>query len=401
MSRRLSRFVKGSFGAHHDIPRQVPVPAQQKQNKHVMASTKTEYPRPDFERSALRWESLNGPWDFLFDDLDSGLAQAWHHGGLPSHAPTQDKPSPKRTIQVPFVFQSPASGIDERGVHQVLWYERSIEDVRNSEEIAEGYKLLVRFGAVDWHAKVWLDGQYIGEHQGGHVPFDLDLTDAMRLDSSSSRRLTVRVFDSAYDLTQPRGKQFWGPKPESIWYTPSSGIWQPVWLESVPSARIVDGSYGTILRSNDIDRGILDARVCVSGRSVGRPLAIEIQSSLGGLVIGSGRKDLPRDEDFVRFFELNMRLSREQIDRLPSGFRQGVDGEVHWKSGVALWSPECPFLYDLTIRLLEPSNGCIDEIRTTVGMRSLNWTTGDGTFRLNGKPYFQALFLDQGYWPER
>lgn len=262
--------------------------------------------------------------------------------------------------------------------------------------------MLLRFGAVDYHAKVWLDGQFVGEHRGGHVPFDLDLTEAAQLISRSSCRLTIRVFDSAYDLAQPRGKQFWGPQPESIFYTPSSGIWQSVWLESVPPARIVDGSYGTIIKSNEIERGILDARICVCGRRVGQPLAVEIESSLGGVVVGHERKELPRDEDFVRFFELNMRLKQEHTQRLPQEFLSKTplnDGGC-WRNGVALWSPECPFLYDITIRLLNGAGQAIDEVRTTTGMRSLNWTTGDGTFRLNGRPYFQALFLDQGYWPE-
>ena len=85
----------------------------------------------------------------------------------------------------------------------------------------------------------------------GHVPFDLDITDALHGSSveeaTTQHRLTVRVYDSAYDLTQPRGKQYWGPKPESIFYTPSSGIWQSVWLESVPPLRIADSSHGVLL----------------------------------------------------------------------------------------------------------------------------------------------------------
>lgn len=407
MSRRLTKLVKSAKESldHHQPKHQIPIvpPRASKPIINTMASPSNDYPRPDFERSALHWESLNGPWDFLFDDEDAGVLQAWHQNGLPSHAASgQSKPNGKRTIQVPFVFQAPASGINERGVHQVLWYERRMEDLRSAEEKSEGYRLLLRFGAVDYNAKIWLDGQYIREHQGGHVPFDLDLTEAMQLSSFSPYRLTIRVFDSAFDLTQPRGKQYWGPEPESIFYTPSSGIWQSVWLESVPSARIVDGSYGTIIRSNEVQKGILDARICVSGRRVGQPLVVEITSSIGGVMVGTSRKDLPRDEDFVRFFELNMRLSQQHIQGLPQEFLSAapLHDDRCWRNGVALWSPECPFLYDITIRLLGPGDYRIDEVKTTTGMRSLNWTSGDGTFRLNGRPYFSALFLDQGYWPD-
>ena len=368
-----------------------------------MASPSKDYPRPDFYRQALHWESLNGPWDFLFDDNDDGQSAAWYQNGLPSHAASGNKkPNAKRTIQVPFVFQSPASGINERAVHQVLWYERRIEDLRNAEEKAQGYRLLLRFGAVDYYAKIWLDGQYVGEHRGGHVPFNVDLTDAIQLSSFSPYRLTIRVFDSAFDLSQPRGKQYWGPKPENIYYTPSSGIWQNVWLESVPAARIGDSSYGTYLRSHNIQRGVLDSRIFMLGRKVGQSYSVEIEASLAGVVVrNSGRREMPRDQDFVRF-DLDMRLSNEQLQKLPERFLQSVplDNQVTWRNGVALWSPERPTLYDLNIRLFRPSGELLDEAKTTVGMRSLNWTTGDGTFKLNGRPYFQALFLDQGYWPD-
>ena len=167
-----------------------------------MATMPTDYPRPDFVRSALHWESLNGPWDFLFDDLDEGeQVKSFHLHGLPSHSSADGKPNAKRTIQVPFVFQSPASGVHEKGVHQVLWYERNIEDLRSVEEKANGFRLLLRFGAVDYHAKVWLDGRYVGEHSGGHVPFDLDLTEASVSSAAVSSRLTIRVFDSAYGMS--------------------------------------------------------------------------------------------------------------------------------------------------------------------------------------------------------
>ncbi|USW54063.1 Putative glycoside hydrolase, family 2, immunoglobulin-like beta-sandwich [Septoria linicola] len=367
-----------------------------------MATAPTDYPHPDFIRSTLSWESLNGPWDFLFDDHDEGQVKSFHLQGLPTHSSADGKPNAKRTIQVPYVFQAPASGVHEKAVHQILWYERRIEDLRSAEEKANGFRLLLRFGAVDYYAKIWLDGRYVGEHSGGHVPFDLDLTEALSESTTTSSRLTVRVFDSAYDLTQPRGKQYWGPEPESIFYTPSSGIWQSVWLESVPPARIVDGSHGTILRSTNIERGVLDARVCVSGRRVGQPLIVEVESSIGGVVVGTKRGDLPRDEDFVRFDDVNMRLSGEHLERVPAEFtRVAPPNDVRcWRNGVALWSPRCPMLYDISLRLLDQSGRLLDEVRTTTGMRSLSWNNGDGTLRLNGRPLFQSLLLDQGYWPE-
>ncbi|KAK3678293.1 hypothetical protein LTR78_001588 [Recurvomyces mirabilis] len=357
----------------------------------------SEYPRPDFVSLPLHWESLNGPWDLYFDDADSGLTQGLHFTGLSS----LDNPQ-KRTIQVPFVFQCPASGINEQTVHEVLWYERQIHDLRDPAERESGHKLLVRFGAIDYHATIWLDGHYVGEHRGGQTPFDLDLSDAVFLSSSKdSYRLTVRVFDSATDLTQPRGKQYWGPKPESIFYTPSSGIWQNVWLESVPRYRIADSSHGTIMLSNDIGKGALDAKIAVLGRRVKENVAIELEVSLGGVLVSkSDHESLPDNEDFVRF-DLDMRLSEAVVRRLPPELRHEIppDDPTCWHDRVALWSPNHPTLYEIVIRLYNTeSDTVVDEVHTTTGMRALSWTKGDNTFRLNGAPLFQSLFLDQGYW---
>jgi hypothetical protein len=400
--------------------------------------TDNEYPRPDFERTELSWKSLNGIWNFLFDDEDVGIISRWHLHGLPIEAVVQNAVDSeelaknesesitakiaantqnlmqnnlsqrtreaithkKRDIIVPFVFQSPASGINERSVHEVLWYERSISDIRDGEQLEKGYRTLLRFGAVDYEAKVWVNGQLVGSHRGGHVPFDIDISDALEGSKSPEHKLTLRVYDSAYDLTQPRGKQYWGAKPESIFYTPSGGIWQNVWLEAVPPTRLADSSHGTILRSNDIESGSLHARIAVLGRKAGYKYSIEIEASYGGVFVEkSERQALPKETDHVNI-HLDLRLSAEQQSGLPaSALRTSSDNDRAWRNGLALWSPDYPQLYDFTIRLFDASGTLIDEVKTTTGMRSLSWTSGDGTFKLNGYPVFQALCLDQGYWP--
>ena len=403
------------------------------------------YPRPDFERSSLLWTSLNGPWDFLFDDEDIGFSQQWQSNGLPEQVRIAEngggeesvdtkvtqitqqiaalpekllqknvfasgksgKTREKRKITVPFVFQTPASGIHDLGAHEVVWYERTISDIRTAAQKQEYYRLVLRFGAVDYDASIWVDGQYVGGHRGGHVPFDIDITDAVTarptlLSSSSTARLTIRVRDSTYDLTQPRGKQYWGAKPESIFYTPSTGIWQSVWLESVPGARLADSSHGTILRSNNIDSGELHAKVAVQGRKVAQKYSVELEASFHGVTIGKSPKaDLPRAAEHVET-TFNMRLSEQQIQELPQELLKDLplDDDRCWLNRVALWSPEHPSLYDITIRLYDSADRVVDEVRTTTGMRSLSWTDGDRTFKLNGHPIFQALVLDQGYWPE-
>lgn len=381
------------------------------------------YPRPDF-KPVTEWQSLNGKWNFRFDDDDCGLRERWHLDGVPpvlgegEHADGRQE-SATRLIEVPYVFQAPASGIHAKGVHQVLWYERQITDICLKNPRTQAHRLILRFGAVDYEATVWLDGHFVGEHRGGHVPFDIDLTDVLRLDSSSeTHRLAVRVFDSASDLTQPRGKQYWNPEPESIFYTPSSGIWQNVWLEIRAPAYIADSSYGTVLRSNDIDRGVLDARVAIKGRRVGRPYAVEIEASFAGIVFNTERRDLPHDSDTVQM-DVHLALSEEVKSELPPLLlmHAPLGDDRFWRNDVALWAPEHPLLYDIKIRLYDlgpqdPYDGAedgepessgdrpIDTIHTSTGMRALRWDAGDGTFRLNDQPYFHALVLDQGYWPE-
>ncbi|KAB2576275.1 Beta-galactosidase [Lasiodiplodia theobromae] len=398
------------------------------------------YPRPDFERAHVHWKSLNGPWDFLFDDDDAGLSERWQLQGLPAqvtstgagssraaHESESERITQKiaagtqnlikdnlafrgsagtvhqrRQIQVPFVFQSPASGINERGDHEVLWYERLIEDIRTAEEKNRGDRALLRFGAVDYEAKIWLNGQFVGGHRGGHVPFEVDITDSLDSAPSGPLRLTLRVYDSAYDLTQPRGKQYWGAKPESIFYTPSGGIWQSVWIETVPAARIADSSFGTVLRANDIESGDLHAQIAVLGRKAGHRYSVELEASFAGTSVAtSPKKELPKEKNHV-VLDLGLRLSQQQLSSLPAALQQEapLESERCWRNGLALWSPEHPLLYDLTLRLFDSSGALVDEVKTSTGMRSLDWTKGDGALHLNGRPLFQALTLDQGYWPD-
>ncbi|GAB7346170.1 hypothetical protein MBLNU457_4912t1 [Dothideomycetes sp. NU457] len=399
--------------------------------------TDHEYPRPDFQRSNLNWTSLNGPWDFIFDDEDIGLLENWQKSGIPDEvianavaqardeseaekitqkiaSGTQNliqgnvfkhhpdaKTHQKRKINVPFVYQTEASGINERDAHEVLWYERSISDIRETRD--SSHRLLLRFGAVDYEATVWINGQRVGSNQGGHVPFDIDVTEVMEDAGSGPARLTVRVRDSTYDLTQPRGKQYWGAEPESIFYTPSSGIWQNVWLEVVPATRIADSSHGTVLQSNDIEKGELHATAAVQGRRSGQSLRVEMEAIFQGISVSKETKSLPREVDTVSI-DLNMRLSEEQR-RAPSDQNktssQTTNASDAWHNGVALWSPAHPSLYTITIRLFPTTSGAepLDTVTLRTGMRSLSWSHGNSTFLLNNQPLFQKLCLDQGYWP--
>ncbi|KAI5862218.1 glycoside hydrolase family 2 protein [Durotheca rogersii] len=402
-------------------------------------SSKGVYPRPDFVHSNHRWTPLNEGWSILFDDEDVGLVEAWHINGIPEKvsvaSPTesgseraevqaqklaafpelkaqgfrapgeQGRVYSKRPINVPFVFQTPASGIHDKDAHEILWYERTVTDPRVDTEIKAGDRVLVRFGAVDYDVTIWASGYPIGRHTGGHVPFDVDVTDALSNTWKSTGKgelnLILRIRDSPHDLTQPRGKQYWAPQPESIFYTPSSGIWQPVWLEVVPSVRIGNSSAGTILRSNNISEGLLDATVAIIGRRAGHEYTVEIEGSLHGSHIAKEAERLPSDKDHVSI-SLGLSLRDEQKKQAPPSLAQAApyDDTDCWRGNLALWSPDHPTLYDLSIRLYRSDGNLVDEVQTYTGFRHLEWTRGDSAIRLNGKPLFQAFVLDQGYWPE-
>ncbi len=172
-----------------------------------------EYPQPQFERA--QWITLNGTWHFAFDDRDEGLAEHWNSAGL--KAP--------RDIVVPYCFESKLSGIGDTGFHAAIWYQRSF----TLPSAWKGKHVLLHFGAVYYQASVWLNGQFLGSHEGGNVPFSFDTTDALK---PGGNTIVVRAVNPPTDRSIARGKQYWEPQPKSIFYTRTSGIWQPVWLEA-------------------------------------------------------------------------------------------------------------------------------------------------------------------------
>ncbi|KAJ1331068.1 beta-galactosidase [Microdochium nivale] len=416
--------------------------------------SKDAYPRPDFVRSKHKWDPLNDGWSILFDDEDVGLEQAWHIKGIPdkialgkpsSKSASQQSPGKaeaeaqtltqfpelrekgfdtarhkkaastsehvKRRINVPFAFQTLASGINDNEAHEVLWYERSFSDPRTPAEIEGNERVILRFGAVDYEMTLWAGGILVGSHRGGHVPIELDVTDTLAVHATLSAagetavgsaairdvRLVMRVRDSPHDLAQPRGKQYWAPQPESIFYTPTSGIWQPVWCEVVPVARIGDGNAGTVLNATNIAEGILSANIAVVGRRAGHSYAVEIEGLFAGQSVATRRSEVPSEKDYV-LFDVPLALSDKHAASLG---REIATTDSAWTGTLALWSPTNPNLYDLKIRLYDSSTGALlDEVNTYTGFRQLDWTRGDGTIYLNGAPLFQALVLDQGYWPQ-
>lgn len=316
------------------------------------------HPRPQLTRPD--WQDLGGDWGFAFDDDDAGLDARWQ-----LREDVFD-----RVVQVPFPFESPASGIGDTGFHPVVWYRRVVPAT-----VRPGRRLLLHLGAVDHSARVWVNGWLVATHEGGSTPFGADVTAA--LDGSGRLVVVVRAEDRPAELRQPRGKQDWQREPHAIWYDRTSGIWQPVWLEEVPADRVESLSW-----TPHVDDAALDLTVRLAGRG-GGDLAghrLRVVVTRDGAVLADDRYAVDPDRREVR-----RRIA------LPVADPHLTDPEL-------LWSPEHPTLLEATITLLEGDGGVVDEVGSYTALRSVA-ACPEGVL-LNGRLCHLRLVLAQNFWPE-
>lgn len=317
-----------------------------------VGDTTSRYPQAQLRRSD--WTDLRGLWDFAFDDEDRGIQEDW----------LRCAEAFNRKILVPFPPESAASGIQERGYHPVVWYRRGF----NVPVAGRTPRLQLNFGAVDYEAQVWVNGHFVGRHEGGHTPFSFDI--AACLSPDLEQFIVVRVHDDPLDLTQPRGKQYWGPEPANIWYHRTTGIWQPVWLEPLGEA-----SVEWVRWTTNPERFAVQMRLRVGGRTV-RSKAVRLRLSLRGQ---------PLIEDIYALD--GAILEREVV--LPRC--------LHSADAVC-WAPHHPHLIDASIELLEADESVLDKVESYFGLRRIEVV--DGRLLLNGVPLFLRLILAQNYWPQ-
>ncbi|MGN7722903.1 glycoside hydrolase family 2 protein [Chitinophaga sp. 22620] len=317
------------------VPGKISTPwAEQLNTEKVLA----EYPRPQFVRSS--WKNLNGLWNYALTPRDATAPAAW-----------QGK------ILVPFAIESSLSGVGKTvGKDQLLWYRQSFELPAD----AKGRKTLLHFGAVDWQADVYVNGQLAGSHRGGFDPFSFDITPHLK--KGKKQELTVKVWDPTDEGPQPRGKQV--RKPEGIWYTPVTGIWQTVWLETVP------GTYlSAVKQTPDIDAQTLTVATTVVNPA-------------------------PGDKVLLSAWKGGEKVAETEAEPGATAVLKIGNPE--------LWSPSNPFLYDLKMSIVRKGKA-VDEVQSYFAMRKSSMgkdAMGIQRMLLNNKFLFQYGPLDQGWWPD-
>jgi hypothetical protein len=299
-----------------------------------------EHPRPDFMRDL--WLNLNGQWDFRFDKQNKGESENWFV-----------KPSFDKKILVPFPWGSKLSGVDNEA--DIAWYSRKIEVPSDWN----GRQVFLVFGACDWKTKAWLDGQLLGEFQGGYTPFEFDLTPFLK--SGQSQTLVVKVDDTPHPF-KLEGKQGYGE---------AKGMWQTVYLESRGKFALKNVHF-----SPDIDKSVVNVNALLNSPA-------------------------PADA-VVKLRFLNGDQSKpEVIQKVKKGL-----SEITFTVPVEkmhLWNLDDPFLYDVQVSLAE-RNIETDKVTTYFGMRKISAMNLPGLnfpyIALNNKPLYLQLTLDQSYTPD-
>ena len=306
-------------------------------NKVKPENVLPEYPRPVMERT--EWKNLNGLWDYAI--LPAGQAEPSAFDGK---------------ILVPFAVESSLSGVQKKvGEKNELWYKRTFTIPSNWK----GKNVLLNFGAVDWKAEIFINDIKIGAHTGGYTPFSFDVTPFLK---PGDQKLVVKVWDGTERGFQPHGKQV--SRPEGIWYTSVTGIWQTVWLEPVN-----EGHIAAVKPVADIDNNRMSVDVLTENTRSSDIVEVKILSE-GNLIASA--KAVP---------------SQTLTLNIPDA---------------KLWSPESPFLYDMEINLY--ANGKItDKVKSYCAMRKVSTQRDENgivRLQLNNKDYFMFGPLDQGWWPD-
>lgn len=298
------------------------------------------HPNPQAYRPC--WQLLNGEWDFLFDDENIGEKEKYY------------KNFPKDNnlkIIVPYAYESPKSGIEDKSEHNILWYKKVFVHKKSKD------KVILHFEKSDYITKVWLNGHFVGSHTGGYDAFSFEVTDEIK---DGENTLIVRVFDSK-NARQLRGKQTWKATPFECFYDGTSGIYGDVWLEEVNTKHL----ESFIIETSGKDRKLF-INAIVSEEAINKYFEIKVE-----------------------FAGKTLQKERFIINNIEDAY------ELELTSPLKLWSSETPNLYDLTLSIIDEDK-VTDEVLSYFGINDVGIK---GKFiTLNGEETYLKFVLDQGYF---
>lgn len=315
--------------------------------------TELIHPQPQFRRK--NWQSLDGEWQFMFDDENCGSNQQWFQG-LPKSA---------QSIIVPYTYETKKSGIHDERPHRHIWYQKDF--IHQKKQPAD--TTLLNFSGIDYFSEIYLNGYLVGEHRGGYTSFVFDISKYLQ---EGNNCLVIKV-DDTNDVTQPRGKQRWRPENYECWYVQTTGIWKSVWIEDLPSNnRIVSFKVTPDLNL--------------------RKVSVDLQTSIN--------EDW-RDTELlatIKFAGHFISTTKVVLSSASFHFDLSVENRNEpFPWSIKTWSPEQPNLYDLEFTLLKKEK-ILDSVQTYFGMREI--AIKGNQILLNGRRLYQKLVLHQNYWPK-
>jgi len=298
-----------------------------------------EYPRPQLVRQ--EWRNLNGLWEYAIQPEKDSAPETF-----------------QGEILVPFPVESSLSGVGKTvGAENRLWYRRRFSIPKSWR----GRQIKLNIGACDWETTVWVNGSKVGEHRGGYDPFSFDITNALKGDGE--QEVVIGVWDPSDGGYQPRGKQV--RKPEGIWYTPTTGIWQTIWLEPVAV-----GGIDELRIVPDFDQSQIRVTVKTAGDAEG----VTVRA-----------------------------VMEDQIEVVSRAEGKASDTLILKLSNPKPWSPASPHLYDLAVEVIGAGGKVLDVVESYAALRKISLekdASGAKRMLLNGKPLFHFGPLDQGFWPD-
>ncbi|MCI8964749.1 MAG: glycoside hydrolase family 2, partial [Clostridia bacterium] len=310
-----------------------------------------DYPRPQFVRK--EWESLNGEWNFIFDDNNEGEIKEYF----------KDFPMNKKII-VPFTYETKLSGIEDESVHYIVWYNRKINI---SKKQLQDNNIILNFEGSDYKTKVWINGNYIGENIGAYSRFSFDIEKYVM---EGENDITIKVEDSL-SKDQPRGKQRYKKESWKCWYIQTTGIWKTVWLEwtskkylkrikTTPKTDKVQLEIETNLSEQDIEE---------------QKYYIETEISFNGQILNNTKEMINNN-----YQKIEINIAKEEIEH-----------------NIQKWSMNNPNLYDINYKLYYEDK-VIDNVGSYFGIREIE--IKGNKILLNDEELYLKLILDQGYWKE-